>query len=144
MLCRVRNLLVALPLEHVAETMRPLPVEPLAAMPEFVVGLAIVRGEPTPVVDAGVLLASRDPAAWTRFVAIRSGTRRVALAVEAVLGVRSFDGDTVQTLPPLLGAASADLVASVGALDRELLVVLDAARVIPESSWQSIDATRSS
>jgi len=34
----------AIPIEHVSETMRPLPVEPIGAVPSFLLGLAIIRG----------------------------------------------------------------------------------------------------
>ena len=41
----------AIPLDHVAETMRPLPIEPVAGTPGFVRGVSVIRGAPTPVVD---------------------------------------------------------------------------------------------
>jgi purine-binding chemotaxis protein CheW len=62
LLCRVRERLCALPLAHVVETMRPLPIEPLGGMPGFVQGIAIIRGAPVPVVDAGALLGSAGAA----------------------------------------------------------------------------------
>lgn len=139
LLCRVRSVFVALPIEHVVETMRPLPVEPLSAMPGFVVGLAVVRGEPTPVVDVGVLLALHDGAQWTRFVTVRATPRPVVLAVEAVVGVRPLDLAPLRELPSLLGRASAEIIEAVGAHDRDLLVLLNTARVIPTPVWRSID-----
>ena len=53
---RVLDRLCALSLGHVVETMRPLPIEPLAAAPHFVLGLATIRGSQVPVVDAGRLI----------------------------------------------------------------------------------------
>ena len=41
----------AIPLDYVAETMRPLPIEPVAGTPGFVRGVSVIRGAPTPVVD---------------------------------------------------------------------------------------------
>ena len=43
---RVATRLCALPVGAVIETMRRLPVEPIAGAPAFIAGLAIVRGEP--------------------------------------------------------------------------------------------------
>lgn len=140
LLCRARSVLVALPIDRVVETMRPLPVDALAAMPGFVAGLAVVRGEPTPVVDVGALLALHDRPQWTRFVTVRAATRRVVLAVEAVVGVRPLDPAALQQLPPLLGEASAEIVDAVGAHDRDLLLLLNAARLIPATLWGSLDA----
>jgi purine-binding chemotaxis protein CheW len=134
----VRRVLAALPLEHVVETMRPLPVAPLAEAPAFVMGVAIVRGEPTPVVDAGALLGVADEPCPTRFVTMRTGGRQVALAVEGVLDVRDLDRDALHELPPLLGCANTEAVTALGALDAGLLVVLRAALAVSDAFWESI------
>jgi purine-binding chemotaxis protein CheW len=138
--CRVRERLCALPVAHVVETMRPLAIEPLAAMPAFVRGLARIRGAAVPVVDAGALLGARDEARFTRFVTVRAGERRVALAVEEVLGVRELAAAALQDLPPLLREAGEALVAAVGSLDTGLLVVLHAARIVPSTLWDALEA----
>jgi len=138
LICRVRTICAALALNNVVETMRPLPVEPFAGAPSFVRGLAVIRGAPTPVVDLGLLLGCREPAEPTRFVTLAVGERRVAVAVEGVEGMREFASDAAQELPPLLKDASAGAVAAVRALDAELMVVLSAARVIPEQVWREL------
>jgi purine-binding chemotaxis protein CheW len=139
LLCRVRTRLCAVPLEHVVETMRPLRVESFAGMPSFIKGVSLIRGAPVPVVDAGALLGTSDDAQPARFVAVRAGQRRVALAVEEVLGVRELPAATLHSLPPLLHDASADVVSAVGTLDQEFLVVLQATRFVLESQWQLLD-----
>ena len=138
--CRVRDRLCALPLAHVVETMRPLAIEPLTAMPAFVRGLARIRGAAVPVVDAGALLGARDEAHFTRFVTVRAGERCVALAVEEVLGVRELAQASLHDLPPLLREAGEAVVAAVGSLDAELLLVLRAARIAPQSLWDALEA----
>jgi purine-binding chemotaxis protein CheW len=138
--CRVRDRLCALPLAHVVETMRPLGVEPLAAMPSFVRGLARIRGVAVPVVDAGALLGAKAAACATRFVTLRAGERTVALAVEEVLGVRTLAGASLVELPPLVRDANDELVAAVGTLDAELLVVLRAARLVPAELWDALES----
>lgn len=140
-LCRVGSVVCALPAEHVSETMRPLPVEPLAGMPAFIAGLAIVRGVPTPVVDLARLLGVSDPLPATRFVTIRIGDHHAAVAVDAVLGVRAVRGDALHELPPLLGDAGADAVDAVGALDANLVVVLRGARIVPPAVWDALAET---
>jgi purine-binding chemotaxis protein CheW len=135
LVCRVRRVLAGLPLEFVVETMRPLPVAPVADAPDFVTGLSIVRGEPTPVVDAGSLLGFPGEASPSRFVTVRAGERVVALAVEEVLDVRELAAETFTALPPLV--ADSGVMSAVGALDAELLVALRALRAIPDALWQS-------
>lgn len=138
LLCRVRSRLCALPLAHVLETMRPLPIEQLGGMPAFVGGVSQVRGEVVPVVDPGLLLGLAEAPRPGRFVRVRAGARRVALSVEEVLGVRELDVATVRALPPLLGDANAEIVQALATLDDELLLVLNASRSVPDSVWQAL------
>jgi purine-binding chemotaxis protein CheW len=133
LLCRVRSCLCALPLRHVIETMRPLPIRPLEGAAPGVLGLCKVRGGPAPVLDAGALLGTAGPAAHTRFVTLRVERRLVALAVEAVVGVASFPGGAFRELPPLLQASAAEAVCTIRAADSELALLLDAARLVPEA-----------
>lgn len=128
----------AVPVAQVAETMRPLAVRAIAGVPPFVSGLSLIRGEPTPVVDLGRLLGVEEGAPITRFLTLRLGGRPVALAVAAVVGVRRLDELALAPMPPLLGHVAADLVEAVGALDARLLVVLRAARVVPEPVWPTL------
>lgn len=134
LICRVRARLCALPLQHVVEILRPLPVEPLAGAPPFVRGIAMLRGAPVPVVDAATLLGeNRGPA--QRYVTLAIGQRRVALAVGEVLGVRAVPAQSVQALPPLLQEAAADIVTAIGRLDADLLLMLGGMRLLPDTLW---------
>jgi purine-binding chemotaxis protein CheW len=139
LVCRVGSWLCALPIAQVEETMRPLPIEPLAVAPAFVLGLSIIRGHPTPVVDTAALLGARDRAPPARLVVLRleGGRRRVALTVGAVLGVRTIPAAALDQLPPLLGDASREVVAAIGALDDAFLIALHAGRLVPESLWDT-------
>jgi purine-binding chemotaxis protein CheW len=138
LICRVRSRLCAVPLEHVSETMRPLPVEPLAGMPLFVLGLSVVRGTPMPVIDAARMLGEADTSCPARFVSLRIGARGAVLAVDSVLGVRAVAGDSVAALPPLLVDASTEVVEAVGMLDSHLLLVLRSGRIVPASVWLAL------
>jgi purine-binding chemotaxis protein CheW len=133
---RTASLICAIPLAHVAETMRPLPMEPAAGAPPFVLGLSVIRGQPVPVVDLGSLLGDHAarPARW---VTLRVGARRVALAVDAVVGAHHLGSATLEELPPLLRDAHSGRVESLGALDSQLLLVLRTTRLLPEDLWDS-------
>jgi purine-binding chemotaxis protein CheW len=146
LLCCIGSRIGALALRDVRETMRPLPVEPLAGAPPFVLGLATIRGFPTPVVDVGRLLGSSDPscrpalcASLARYVSLELGERTAALAVDAVLGVRPVPSGVLINIPPLLQEACASVVSVVGALDARLLLVLETARLVPDSAWSAIE-----
>lgn len=128
LLVRVGVSLGALPLATVIETMRPLPVEPVSGAPPFVIGVAVIRGEPVTVVDLGRMIDPTATGAIARFVTLRVGDRRVAVALQDVLGVRSIPEADLRRMPPLLSQAAAGLVSALGTLDRQLLMVLDCGR----------------
>jgi purine-binding chemotaxis protein CheW len=138
LLCRIGDQPCALPLTHVVETMRPLPVRPVPGMSPFIAGLALVRGVPLPVVDAGALIGQLGTPA-SRFVTLQVGSRQVVLAVQEVTGIRAMAADPFHGLPPLLGGAQSEIVAAVRALDAEFLWLLDAARLVPAEARQATE-----
>ena len=133
---RASSRLCAVPLRHVVEIMRPLPIRGFAGSPEFVAGIAVIRGAAMAVLDLEALLGKRGPTPPGRFVVIRTGAAHLALAVEGVLGVRDVPESELHDLPPLLRETDARLVEKIGALDSELLIVLQASRILPENAWQ--------
>jgi purine-binding chemotaxis protein CheW len=139
LIVRAQAYLCALPLEHVIETMRPLPIEPLAGTPPFVRGMSIIRGEPTPVIDLALLLGAPRELPW-RFVTIRAGGKQVALSVGAVAGIFDLDPRVMDRLPPLLRGVSADFVKSIGILDEQFLFALRSGWELPDEVWQAMAA----
>jgi len=131
LICRLRTCLCALPLEDIVETLRPLPIEPVSGAPGYVLGLSIIRGVPLPVVDVSQLLSGRTSTP-VRLVVVKTGERRVAMAVDNVVGIRQIPADQLRDLPPLLRDAGAAVVSAVGTLDAELFMVLSGSRIIPE------------
>jgi len=134
----VRTGMCAIPIEYVGETMRPLPIEPLSGPHHFVRGVSMIRGAPVPVVDLDALLdAGANGNGFRRFVTVRVGERRVALAVDRVVGVREIDPTQLGELPPLLRHIDPNLVEAIGTSDAQLLLVLCAARLIPDGDQAS-------
>ena len=119
-----------LPLNQVLEICRPLPVQALGTAPDFVSGLVRLRGEAVPVVDLGRLLGLAHGHGPGRFVRLEAGGRRVALAVDQVLGLRELPAESAGALPPLFSGAL-PAVEALGALDQALYLLLGAARLMP-------------
>jgi purine-binding chemotaxis protein CheW len=115
-----------------------MPVEAIAGMPSFVRGVAVIRGAPTAVVDAAALVSgvASHP---TRFVTMKIGMRRIALAVDRVVGVVEIPLSSLRALPPLFQDASLEVIAAVGTLDAELLLVLQGTRLIAEEHWAELE-----
>jgi purine-binding chemotaxis protein CheW len=139
LICRVGSVLCAIPIEHVVETMRPPAVDGLPGMPRYVAGMTIIRGGPMPVVVASRLFGKEETSP-ERLVVIRAGPRKIGLAVDGVLGVRPVAGDLLQRLPPLFGAAAGEAVSDIGTLDGDLMVVLQAARTVPDEVFAALEA----
>jgi purine-binding chemotaxis protein CheW len=134
----VKSCVYAVPLKHVIETMRPLPVERISGVPSFVRGLSIIRGIPTPVVDLGAILDTPGESG-ERFVTLRVGDKQIALSVNEVLGVRDLDAIlTVREMPPLLQRASQEVVETIGTLDQQVLMVLRAGWELPKEVWHAL------
>jgi purine-binding chemotaxis protein CheW len=139
LLCRQDAILMAVPIAHVRETMRPLPIEPVPGMPNFVLGVSVVRGAPVPVVDSAILLGLASGRCAGRWVVLRAGARRVVLSVEAIEGIRDLTPEMMGPLPPLLRDAGAEVIAQLGTLDADLLVLLRAGRLLSESDWSTVE-----
>ena len=132
----------AIPLHHVAETMRPLPIQSVAGMPNFVRGVSVVRGTPTPVVDLKALLEnSENSLSYGRFVSLKLEERRVVIGVDSVVGMKHLDSAQLGELPPLLRDVNTGLIESFGTRDAELLLVLRAAHIVPDEVWASLEET---
>lgn len=142
LLCEVGSVVCALPLQHVLETMRPLPLEALSGTAPFIDGVSIIRGGPVPVVDLARLLGNATAEPRTRLVVVKVGARSAALSVGRVIGVRALESGALRELPPLLAGASAEVITRVGSLDAQLLLVLETSRVLPEPGWASLEGAR--
>jgi purine-binding chemotaxis protein CheW len=141
LVCGVGSHRFAIPLRSVAETMRPLPVDPIRGAPSFVMGLSMIRGAPVPVLDAGLLLFGANRSVEpSRFVTLDLKGRQVALAVTSVTGVRRLPVEA-SSLPPLLAGEPASRIEAVARLDSELHFVLNEAHLVPESIWAQLESS---
>jgi purine-binding chemotaxis protein CheW len=140
LLISVNRRLCAIPLDCVAEIMRPLPIDSVAGVPDYVLGVSTVRGRPAPVVALARVLGDDETVSAGIFVSLRIGQRVVALAVDSVSGIKTIHQDLLQELPPLLHGAQAEVIEAMGHLDAQLLIILRAAQLIPEDAWTKIAA----
>ena len=142
LMVRARAWMCALPLEDVEETMRPLPVAPVASAPAFVRGVSLVRGQSTPVVHLATLLGGEgasEAGPEGRFVSLRVAGGRVALEVDAVRGLRWLDESTLNDVPSLLRNSAHGHLDYLGSVDGQLMAVLDAAHLVPQDVWARLE-----
>jgi purine-binding chemotaxis protein CheW len=127
----------AFPVSQVLETMRPLPIQPVANSPAFVLGVALVRGVAVPVVSLAAFFGGEALSEGARFVTLRAGARTVAVLVDSVIGIAELNQGRFQELPPLLSQLQPAVMETIGRLDSELVVVLRGARLVPDSIWEA-------
>lgn len=137
LLCRTGSHHFALPVQQVLETMRLLPIETVAGCPPIVRGVSVIRGTPTPVIDAAFLFDGQ-PGHCERLVTVRTGKRTIALATQAVVGIWAMADGELDDLPPLLGDAEA--IAGLQTLDQQLVFLLHAARIIPDDALVRLES----
>ncbi|HEY0001213.1 MAG TPA: chemotaxis protein CheW [Actinoplanes sp.] len=136
---RAGSLLCAIGLDEVVETMRPLETRPLAGTPAFVLGISVLRGVPTPVIDVARLLGG-GPAEPERYVAVRTERGAMALATGVILGIRAIDAEAPGGHPALLAGGNSRLVAGVATIGAEPLLLLQSMRAVPDEVWEAAAA----
>ncbi len=155
LIMRAAGIVCAIPLAQVVETMRALPIKPLATLPDWVPGISMVRGAPVPVIALGVLIGARATAGVVipaggepapngspsgRFVTLRVGSRRAALLVDEVVGIAELGREHFAQLPPLLSRLESGAIEAMGQLDSELVLVIRSARLVPDNVWQRLES----
>lgn len=139
LICRSDALLYAIALSQVVETMRPLPVKQVANVPEFVLGISVIRGEGVPVLDTALLVNASQGTEPARYVTIKIKARTACLAVGEVIGIRQVPPALRVDVPRLLHRSDSELLTAIGMLDEELLVVLQNAHLISDELWDAIN-----
>lgn len=132
LLVRAGEWMTALPITEVIETMRALPVRPVAGAPAFVRGVSMIRGELLPVVHLGALLGAKEAPEGGRFVTVRAGTKPFALHVDQVLGAKLIEDAALSSTPALLSEALPQHASKLAALDGQMVVVLRTARLLSD------------
>ncbi len=131
--------LCAFALRRVREVMRPQPVQPLSTSFPFMEGVAMIRGEPTPVLNLARLLGDAQPPPPERLVTVDVGPRSVAMAVGSVRAIRALDLESVRDLPPLLRDSDSEQIERLALLDTEFVAMLSEAKLVPEALWRELD-----
>lgn len=155
---RLADRALALPVVQVIEVCRPPVLQTGRGEAPGLLGLAMLRGVPTAVLDLSELLGWTG-AFETDVQAVAAPNRRLvhvrmqaadttgrtavlaasaAFLVDEVIGVREFTSEGVEAIA-LPGAKTQ----RIGEFDQQFARLIDASGLVPESAWQQIvEATR--
>ena len=124
---RTAGVTYGIPLEAVAEVTEGGIPSLIPLVPREVGGVLNVRGEPLPVLDAGVWLAGEPARASRHVVVLAKGNQRIGMLVEHVAGIESrleplpsAHTETVEVGPVPVRWSTGN-GGSVGVVDSELL-----------------------
>jgi len=139
LIVRVAAHLCALPVAQVNEVLRVPALEAGGSNVPGLLGVTLLRGQPTAVLDLAVLLGLRQQASeigpGMRLVSTRlehDGTEQViGLMVEEVVGLRALDPTTFEMIALPGGRERA-----VGPFDRGFVSLVDACGVVPAEALQ--------
>jgi purine-binding chemotaxis protein CheW len=129
---------LAIPATEVLEIMRPLPVKPINSSYPFLAGMAVIRGKAVPVINVIRWFDTESRESALRFITLRVGQRVVALGVSEVIGLKVFLAPQLGALPPLLGNSNTLAITGLEVLDRELLVILNSAKILSDEQWAEL------
>ncbi len=141
-------------LRRVREVSKPVGIRPVPRAPEFIEGVADLRGEIVPVVDVRrrLGLAAGPAERSTRFLVVHVGRRVVALVVDAVLEVMRVPRGSIRPASGLAGPDAPRLFLGVcGGFERRgaaassrgrLRLLLDVRALLEPSGPREIEAAR--
>jgi chemotaxis signal transduction protein len=123
----------AVPIDNVLEVGRPLTPTPVPNVPEWVLGVANVRGDIVSMIDLRAFLGlPPHPGAERRLLVVRARSEELAvgLVVDRVGGIRDIPPAGVNTAATVAEGAVTAYVRGVAEADGERLVVLDLERLL--------------
>ncbi len=110
----------------------------LPATPPFVLGVAVVRGSLTVILDGHRLLGENDEPGQ-RMLVLTSGGRNFGLTVDSISGVAEIEeSDPEKELVPLMPHITSEWIERLVKVDASFAAVLAAGRIVPEAVWESL------
>jgi len=112
--------------------------------PDFMAGVANLRGRVIPVVSLRKCFALEDcePNKQTRIVVVEFNGNVIGFVVDSVSEVLRIPADTVEP-PPRLAKVEREYVSGVGHLNDRLLILLDVERLMAQSAPEAMQTPAS-
>lgn len=128
---------------QVQEIIRPAPVSRVPKAPAFIEGVMNLRGQIIPVVDLRKRfgLETRAQDRDTRIVVMTLEKGMVGFIVDRALQVLQIGSEVVDPLPAGVAGREAEYLVGVVKREKELLLMLDAERILTEREKESLPSS---
>lgn len=122
----------AINIEFVKEIIKPRQITSIPRVPEFLLGIISLRGLIVPVIDLrrrlhlGEIVADDN----TRILVCEDGDRIAGLLVDSITQVVQLGEDEIEPPPAVLSGLDRELVAGVGRIQGQMVILLDLPQVL--------------
>jgi len=124
----------------VQEIQRYSEISPIPGAPSYVLGIINLRGKVISVLNTRekFALPELDVTDDTRIVILEVGTQVIGILVDSVAEVISIQSKDVDVAPNVGNDETAKFIDGVYNKDNELLILLDAEKILNEDEWQDL------
>ncbi len=130
---------------RVQEISRPMPTTQVPTAPPYIEGILNLRGQLATVINfrRKFGFALREPDEDTRIIMVERGGFPIGVMVDSVEEVIGIPDDRVQALPEAAATPlSEEYVVGVGMMDKRLIVILDADKLLSKRELVEVEAAR--
>ncbi|WP_076419501.1 chemotaxis protein CheW [Colwellia sp. UCD-KL20] len=124
----------------VQEIQRYSEISPIPGAPSYVLGIINLRGNVISVLNTRekFSLPEQDITDDTRIVILEVGTQIIGILVDSVAEVISLQASDVDIAPNVGNDETAKFIEGVSNKDGELLILLDAEKILNEDEWKDL------
>lgn len=105
----------------------------LPKTPKMFLGIFDLRGETVPTIDLRLRFEQPESTETSNFVVVLSAVGRVALRVDSVDGIATFDEASIEANPELFDQKGDDFVFGIAKMGDRLVALLNSDEVVPKN-----------
>lgn len=130
--------LYGVPIGRVERILEDQEVTKIPKLASLFLGVFDLRGETIPALDLRTRFDLEDRTEPGSMIVVLSQDGRCAWRVDRVAGIYNFSEKDIQESPPLVKAEKDEFLAGVGRHGADLVVILDADKVLPEKAKKTL------
>ena len=115
----------------------------LPQVPDFIEGIINLRGRIIPIIDLKKRfgLSCAENTGETRSIVLEIEGQIAGIVVDEVSEVMRIAGDKIEPPPAIIGGIAADYLTGIAKLDKRLLILLDADRILSDTEKSALTSS---